>query len=163
MNALGLLIVALMALSIVLIPLGLPGLWILAGFVLLGAVLGEVSAWVVVAAVLLAAAAELAEWLVIRNMNLRYGGSPRAFWGAIAGGSVGVVVGAPIPVVGSIVAGFLGSFLGAALVTWYELRDLDAARRVGWGVLLARTLSVGLKVAVAVVILVLGGTAWVVR
>ena len=163
MNALGLIIVALMALSILLIPLGFPGLWILAGFVLLGAVVGEVSAWVVMAAVLLAAATELAEWLVVRSMNLRYGGSPRAFWGAIAGGFVGVVVGAPVPVVGSVVGGFLGSFLGAALVTWHELRDLDAARRVGWGVLLARTLSVGMKVAVAVVILVLGGGAWVVR
>lgn len=164
MNPFGLLIVVLMTLSVLLIPLGLPGLWILAGFVLLGAVLGELSAWVVVAAVLLAAAAELAEWLVVRGMNLRYGGSPRAFWGAVVGGFMGVVVGTPIiPVVGSIVAGFLGSFLGAAAVTWYELRDLDAARRVGWGVLLARTLSVGLKVAVAVIILVLGGTAWVVR
>lgn len=163
MNVFGLLIVALMALSILLIPLGLPGLWVLVGLVLLGAVLGEVSAWVVVTAVLLAAAAELAEWLVVRSMNIRYGGSPRAFWGAIIGGFVGVPVGAPIPVIGSVVAGFVGSFIGAALVTYYELQDVSAARRVGWGVLLARTLSVGLKVAVAVAILVLGGAAWIVR
>jgi uncharacterized protein YqgC (DUF456 family) len=163
MNPLGVVVVALMALSIVLIPLGLPGLWILAGLVVLGALLGEVSAWIAVACVLLAVAAELAEWLVVRSMNVRYGGSSRAFWGAIIGGMAGVLLGTPIPVVGSIIAGFLGSFLGAALVTYYEARDLDAARRVGWGVLLARTLSVGLKVAVAVVVLVLGGAAWVVR
>ncbi len=74
-----------------------------------------------------------------------------------------MLVGAPIPVVGSIVAGFLGSFLGAALVTYHELGDMDAARRVGWGVLLARVFSVALKVGVAVVILVLGGGAWLVR
>lgn len=163
MSLLGLVIVALMALSIVLIPLGLPGLWILAGLVVLGAVLGEVSAWIAVACLLLAAAAELAEWLVVRSMNIRYGGSARAFWGAIIGGMLGVLLGTPVPVVGSVIAGFLGSFLGAALVTYYELGDVDAARRVGWGVLLARTLSVGLKVAVAVVILVMGGAAWVVR
>lgn len=163
MNVLGLLVVALMALSIVLIPLGLPGLWIIVALVVLGGVLGQVSAWIAVVCLLLAAAAELAEWLVVRSMNVRYGGSPRAFWGAIIGGMAGVLLGTPIPVVGSILAGFLGSFLGAALVTYFEARDLDAARRVGWGVLLARTLSVGLKVAIAVVILVLGGTAWVVR
>lgn len=163
MNLLGLVVVALMALSIVLIPLGLPGLWLLAGLVVLGGVLGEVAAWIAVACVLLAAGAELAEWLVVRSMNIRYGGSSRAFWGAIIGGMAGVVLGTPIPLVGSIIAGFIGSFLGAALVTYLEMRDVAAARRVGWGVLLARTLSVGLKVAVAVVVLVLGGAAWVVR
>lgn len=163
MNLFGLVVAALMALSILLIPLGLPGLWVLVALVGLGAWLGELSAWVVVAAVALAAAAELAEWLIVRSMNLRYGGSPRAFWGAIVGGMIGVLVGAPIPVAGSVVAGFLGSFLGAALITYYELRDVGAAHRVGWGVLLARTLSVGLKVAAAVVILVIGATAWIVR
>lgn len=163
MNLFGLIIVALMALSILLIPLGLPGLWVLAALVALGAWLGEVAGWVVVATLALAALAELAEWLIVRSMNVRYGGSPRAFWGAIGGGLIGVLVGAPIPVVGSIVAGFLGSFLGAAVVTWRELGDVDAARRVGWGVLLARVFSVALKIGVAIVILVLGGAAWVVR
>ena len=163
MNLFGVAVVALMAASILLIPLGLPGLWIMVALIGLGAWLGEIGAWVVVAAIALAAVAELAEWLIVHSMNLRYGGSPRAFWGAIGGGILGVLVGAPIPIVGSVVAGFLGSFLGAALVTYLELRDIGAARRVGWGVLLARTLSVGLKVAAAVVILVVGGAAWVVR
>lgn len=163
MNLFGLAVAVLMAASILLIPLGLPGLWILVALIGIGAWLGEIAAWVVVAAVALAAVAELAEWLIVRSMNVRYGGSPRAFWGAIVGGMVGVLIGAPIPIVGSVVAGFLGSFLGAAVVTYHELQDVGAARRVGWGVLLARTLSVGLKVAAAVVILVLGGTAWIVR
>ena len=163
MNAFGLVILVLMILAVLLIPLGLPGLWVLAVLVGIGAWIGEVSTWVVAVAFALAALAELAEWLIVRQMNLRYGGSPRAFWGAIGGGVIGVLVGAPIPVVGSIVAGFLGSFLGAAVVTYRELGDLDAARRVGWGVVVARTFAVGLKVAAAVVVLVLGGAAWVVR
>ena len=163
MNPIGLLIVALMALSILLIPLGLPGLWILAVLVGIGAWVGEVSAWVVWVAFALAGLAELAEWLIVRQMNVRYGGSPRAFWGAIGGGIIGVLIGAPLPIIGSVVGGFLGSFLGAAAVTYRELGDLEAARRVGWGVLLARTFAVGLKVAAAVVVLVLGGAAWVVR
>lgn len=163
MNAWGLVVAALMTLSILLIPIGLPGLWVLVALVGLGVWLGEVAGWVLAMAALLAVVAELAEWLIVRSLNIRYGGSPRAFWAAIAGGVVGVILGAPLPIIGSIVGGFLGSFLGAALVTYYEVRDADAARRVGWGVLLARTLAVGLKVAVAVVLLVVGGTAWVVR
>ena len=163
MSLLGLAVVALMALSILLIPLGLPGLWVLAALVGVGVWAGEVSAWVLVTAIILAALAELAEWLVVQRMNVRYGGSSMAFWGAILGGTAGVLVGAPIPVIGSIVAGFVGSFAGAAIVTYHDVRDLDAARRVGWGVLVARTLAVGLKVAVAVVVLVLGGGAWVLR
>ncbi|MFO7894100.1 MAG: DUF456 family protein [Longimicrobiales bacterium] len=159
----GIAVTVMMVLAILLIPIGLPGLWIMVALVGVGVWLGEVAGWVLMASVALAAVAELAEWLIVRNMNVRYGGSSRAFWGAIGGGLVGVLIGAPIPVVGSIVAGFLGSFLGAALVTYRELEDLDAARRVGWGVLLARVFGVALKVGVAVVILVLGGAAWVVR
>jgi uncharacterized protein YqgC (DUF456 family) len=161
MDVVGLVMAVLMAVSVLLIPLGLPGLWVMAALVGVGALAGEVPVWVVVGSFLLATTAEVAEWLVVRSMNVRYGGSPRAFWAAIAGGLAGVLVGTPIPVVGSVVGGFLGSFLGAALVTYYELRDVASAGRVGWGVLLARTLSVGLKVAAAVVILVIGGTAWV--
>lgn len=163
MNLFGLLITALMALSILLIPIGLPGLWLMVVLVGLGTWVGEVAPWVLVTALALTALAELAEWLIVRRMNLQYGGSPRAFWGAIGGGLVGVVVGAPVPVVGSVVAGFLGSFLGAALVTYWEIRDLDAARRVGWGVLLARVFAVAVKVGVGMAILVLGGVAWTLR
>lgn len=161
MNVLGLVIAILMALSILLIPLGLPGLWIMAALVGVGVWAGQVSAWVFIVAVLLTGLAELAEWLIVRSMNLRYGGSPRAFWGAIIGGFVGVLLGAPVPVVGSVVAGLVGSFVGAAVVTYYEMRDIEAAGRVGWGVFLARTLAVGVKVAVAIAILVVGGAAWI--
>lgn len=152
-----------MALSILLIPMGLPGLWLMVVLVGVGTWLGEVAMWVLLTAIGLTVVAELAEWLIVRRMNLEYGGSPRAFWGAIGGGLVGVIVGAPVPVVGSVVAGFLGSFLGAALVTYWEIRDVYGARRVGWGVLLARIFGVAVKIGVGVVILVLGGVGWILR
>lgn len=163
MNPLGLVAVAVMALSIALIPLGLPGIWIIVVIIGVGVWLGEIALWVLGVAVALATLAELAEWLVVQRMSARHGGSPRAFWGAIAGGMVGVLVGAPVPLAGSIVGGFIGSFAGAALVTYQEIRDVDAARRVGWSVVVARTVAVGLKVAVALVMVVLGGVAWTVR
>lgn len=163
MSLLGLVIAAVMALAIILIPLGLPGLWIMVAIVGVGAWLGEVSGWILATALALAAIAELAEWLVVQRLNVRYGGSPRAFWGAVIGGFVGVLVGAPVPVIGSVIAGFLGSFIGAAAVTYHEAGDVAAARRVGWGVVVGRALSAGLKVGAGIVILVLGGGAWILR
>ncbi len=100
------------------------------------------------------------EFLLVRRYTGRYGGSNRAFWGALLGGLVGVLVGVPIPIVGSVVAGILGSFAGAAAVTLLETRDLPAATRVGWGVTLARVFAIAVKTAVGVVILVVGASAF---
>ncbi len=163
MSIVGIAAAALMFLCILLIPLGWPGLWIMVGIVALGGLLGAVGWAVILAVVLLAAAAELLEFLIVRNMSARYGGSPAAFWGAIAGGTAGVFVGVPVPVVGPVVAGVLGSFVGAAAVALYESRDVAAASRVGWGVVLARAVAAFVKIAAALVILVVGGTAWIVR
>ena len=105
----------------------------------------------------LALAAEIGEFLILKILGDRYGASRWAFWGAIAGGFIGVIVGTPIPLIGSLVAGFLGTFIGAGLVTLWESRSLGEASRVGVGVLLARTLAIGLKIGVGVVVLVGGG------
>lgn len=112
--------------------------------------------WTFLAA--LVVAAELLEFLVLRWLGARYGGSRSAFWGAVAGGFVGVLVGMPVPVVGPILAGFLGTFVGAAGVTLLERRTVREASRVGWGVILARSLSVAIKTGVGVTLLVVG--AW---
>ncbi|MCA1789435.1 MAG: hypothetical protein LC667_06135, partial [Thioalkalivibrio sp.] len=71
-------------------------------------------------------------------------------------------MGFPVPIVGPVIAGVLGSFIGAAAVALYESRDVASASRVGWGVVLARALAAAVKVAAAVVILAIGGTAWIV-
>ena len=83
-----------------------------------------------------------------------YGGSRRAFWGAVAGGFLGIFVGLPIPLVGPVLTAFLGTFLGALLVTLVETRSLAGSTRVGWGMVLARTASVGLKMGTGVAFLV---------
>ncbi|MFP3948365.1 MAG: DUF456 family protein [Longimicrobiales bacterium] len=141
------------------IPFGLPGTWIMI-LVLLGmTVVGEVAwvTWGILAG--LALLAELIEWAVVAWMGKRYGGSSRAFWGALVGGIVGVLVGMPVPLFGPILAGVVGTFLGAAAVTLYETRSLETASRVGWGTALARIIAVGVKVGVGVVVLTVGGGA----
>jgi len=144
--------------ALFIIPLGLPGLWIMVAVLAAGALAGEVGLAPLATAVALAVAAELAEFLFVKRMSDRYGGSRGAFWGALVGGLVGVIVGAPIPVIGSVVAGILGSFLGAAAVTLWEQRHLPSAARVGWGVVLGRIVAIAAKMAVGVLILVTG--AW---
>jgi uncharacterized protein YqgC (DUF456 family) len=163
MSLLGWAATLVMFLAILLIPLGWPGLWIMVAVVGLGALLGQVGLGPLVLVLAIAGAAELLEFLIVRRMSLRYGGTNRAFWGAILGGTVGVLIGVPIPVLGPVIAGVIGSFLGAGAMALHESRDLAAATRVGWGVVLARALAAAVKVAAAFVVLAIGGTAWIVR
>jgi uncharacterized protein len=160
MDIVAIVAVVVMALAIVLIPLGWPGTWVMVGIVTIGAVLGEVSVGIVVLVMLIAGAGELVEFLIVQQMSTRYGGSSRAFWGAVIGGTVGVFVGFPVPVLGPVIAGFLGSFVGAAIATIREGGGVMAASRVGWGVVLGRVISTGVKVAAAFMVLAIGGVTW---
>ncbi|HEX6132929.1 MAG TPA: DUF456 family protein [Longimicrobiales bacterium] len=148
-----------MGVSLFLVPLGIPGLWVMVGVLVIGAAFGEVHVLILLACLGIALGAELLELLIVQKLNVRYGGSRLAFWGAIFGGVAGVVIGLPIPIIGSIIAGFLGSFAGAMAATLYETKEFDAARRVGWGVLVGRMWSAAAKVAAGVVIFVLGSAA----
>jgi uncharacterized protein YqgC (DUF456 family) len=140
------------------IPFGLPGLWLMA-VVLMGLlVIGQVSWTFALLGAGAVALAEIAEFWVLKSFGERYGGSSKAFWGAVLGGMIGLFVGVPIPVVGPVITAFLGTFVGAGLVTFVETRSIERSARVGWGVLLARTTAVAMKVGVAVALT--GATAW---
>lgn len=145
--------------ALLLVPAGLPGVWIMLVILLAMVPSGQVAwlTWGILAG--LALVAEGVEWAAVAWMGRRYGGSSWAFWGAIAGGLVGALGGSPVPLVGTLVAGVAGTFLGAAAVTFWETRSVEAASRVGWGTALARTFAVGVKTAVGIVVLVVGGGA----
>ncbi len=154
-------VVLAMLACVLLIPLGLPGLWLIVvitfGAVLLGPL--TLTFGLIVAGIALVA--EVAEFAVVKKLGTAYGGSNRAFWGAVLGGMIGLFVGVPVPLVGPIITAFAGTFLGAGLVTYLETMSMQQSARVGWGVLLARTLAVGLKVAVAVGVIAAVGVALV--
>jgi len=151
--------VLIMIAGLLVIPLGLPGIWIIVAVIATGAIGGVVGWMTVVGALIVATIAELLEFIVVKRMTARYGGSNRAFWGALVGGIIGVFAGLPVPVIGSMLAGFVGSFIGAAIVAYAETRELLTAHRVGWGVLLGRILSAFLKTAAGVILLVWGTSA----
>ncbi|HYC32715.1 MAG TPA: DUF456 domain-containing protein [Gemmatimonadales bacterium] len=144
--------------GLMLIPFGLPGLWV----ILLG-MLGygwltefrTLGATTLVIAIALALAGELVEaWAGFRFAR-RYGGSRRAGWGALVGGLVGALVGVPVPLVGSVIGGFLGAFVGAAAFEYSGARRSDGAVRAGWGAVLGRAVAVGVKMGVGIVLLVM--------
>lgn len=151
--------VVLMALLLLLVPLGLPGTWLMIAVLVVGLVAGRVAWTTLLLLVGVAALAEVAEFLLVRQASLRYGGSNRAFWGAIAGGLAGVLIGVPVPVVGSLVAGVGGTFAGATLVALWEERAPGDAARVGWGAVVGRAISAAVKVGAGLVVLVVGGAA----
>lgn len=152
-------VVLAMLAGVAMIPLGLPGLWVIVA-VTVGLVLAGHLAWGVAATVLVVAlAAEAAELLVVSRFGKVYGGSRRAFWGAVLGGMAGLFVGLPVPLVGPVLTAFAGTFLGAGVVTLLETRSIQRSARVGWGVVLARTAAVALKVAVALGVIASVGVA----
>ena len=151
--------VAALVLALFLTPLGAPGNWIMIAIIAAGAWYDRVSWPVLALCVVIALVAEVLEFLLVKRMSDRYGGSRKALWGAIAGGIIGVVIGMPVPIIGSIIAGFAGSFAGAALVTYLEAKDMGQAGRVGWGVLLGRMLAATVKTAAGIGILVMGAAA----
>jgi uncharacterized protein YqgC (DUF456 family) len=152
-----LLLVVSLLIGLLLIPFGLPGLWLM----LLGLVgYGWLTDFRTLSAVGLALAFALAlvgeaveAWLGF-HFARRYGGSSRAGWGALIGGLIGAIVGVPVPLLGSVIGGFLGAFVGAALFEYSRARQTGAAARSGWGAVLGRATAAAVKMAIGIVIAV---------
>ena len=138
-------------LSLVLIVLGLPGLWIMvASAVTYNLVVpGDPIGWVTLVVVgVLALVAELLEFSLTGKYARKYGGSRRAGWGAILGGIVGAMVGIPVPIIGSVIGAFVGSFLGALIAEFTGGSSAGDATRVAKGALIGRVVSTALKIGI---------------
>jgi uncharacterized protein len=152
-----LLLVAAALVGLALIPLGLPGLWVIVlGIIGYGWLTDyrTVSGGFLAIVLALALAGELLEsWIGFRFAR-RYGGSRRAGWGALIGGLIGAIVGVPVPIVGSVVGGFAGAFAGAALFEYSMARRSGAAARAGWGAVLGRAAAAAIKLALGLMMAV---------
>jgi len=158
------LLIVVALLGLVLTAIGLPGVWI---FLLLATILPLVGASHAPSGLalgigfVLAAIAELVEWVAQVRWTGRSGGSRRAGWGALAGGLLGAFAGVPIPVLGPIIGSFAGSFLGALIAEYSLTRDGSLAGKVAWGALIGRVVATTFKIALGVVIaVVIIGSAW---
>lgn len=143
--------------GLLLVPFGLPGLWVMVGGVLGYGALTEwrsVGFATIGVTLGLAFAGEAVEWWLGFHYARRYGGSRRAGWGALVGGLVGAVIGMPVPIIGSVLGAFTGAFAGAALFEYTRARKAGTAVSAGWGAVLGRVASTAAKVALGLVIVV---------
>ncbi|MFL5465359.1 MAG: DUF456 domain-containing protein [Gemmatimonadaceae bacterium] len=146
-----LLLAGVIVLSLVLIVLGFPGLWIMvASAVTYNMIVpGDPIGWVTLIIVgVLALVAELLDFMMTGRYARKYGGSRRAGWGAILGGIVGAMVGVPVPIIGPVIGAFVGSFLGALIAELTGGSSAGDATRVAKGALIGRVVSTALKIGI---------------
>ena len=97
----------------------------------------------------------LENWLGFRFAK-RYGGSSRSGWGALIGGLLGAGMGIPIPIIGSVIGALIGAFAGAMVFEYTVSRKFEVAVGAGWGALLGRAAAAAAKIALGLVIAVIG-------
>lgn len=141
---------------LLIIPLGLPGTWLMLGVaVAYAAMTKESIGWFsIVVLGVVAVIAEVIEFALAGRFARRYGGSKRAGWGAMLGGVVGAFAGFPVPVIGPMLGAFVGAFAGALLFELSGGVKAGPATKVATGALLGRVTAAALKVAIGLVMAV---------
>jgi len=138
-------------LSLVLIALGLPGLWVMiASAVVYNLVTGTdaISWFTLVGVGVLGLIAEYIEFTMSAKYARKYGGSRRAGWGAMIGGMIGAFMGFPVPIVGPLIGAFVGSFIGALIGEKSVGSTGAASARVATGALIGRAVATAMKMGV---------------
>lgn len=153
------LLVASFVVGLILVPLGLPGLWVMVvslfGYALLGD-FQQIGFQTLVLATALAAGGEVLELIIGWRFAQKHGASRRAGWGAIVGGLAGTLMGMPIPLLGTVVGGFLGAFLGAALFEATGNTEWRKFVAAGWGAILGKAAAAAVKVGLGIGIAIIG-------
>lgn len=146
---------------ILLIPLGLPGTWLILGVAVgYAALTHESIGWVSIVLIgVLAIIGEALEFMLTGRVARRFGGSKRGSWGAIIGGTVGAIMGIPVPIpfVGSMIGAFVGAFVGALLFELAGGTRAGPAAKVATGALVGRVAAAAMKVGIGFVM-----AAWVI-
>jgi hypothetical protein len=152
-----LILAAVLLLSLIMIPFGMPGTLVMFAAALCYKFLvphGGIGWPTVVIVGVLMLVAEGLDWVLAARFTRKYGGSRRASWGAAIGGMIGAFVGIPIPVVGSIVGAFAGAFVGALVFEMSAGSGGGTATRVAWGALIGRVAAAAIKIGIGVVMAV---------
>ncbi|MEO7521373.1 MAG: DUF456 domain-containing protein [Gemmatimonas sp.] len=142
--------------SLLLIPIGLPGLWLMLGAALVYWIIiptGGIGLWTLIGASILVIIAEVLEFTIAGSYTRKYGGSRRASWGAIIGGIVGAIFGVPVPLVGSIIGAMVGAFVGAFVGELTVKREHRGdPTKVAMGAMFGRAVAAAVKCGIGIVV-----------
>lgn len=150
-----------MVASIIVIPFGIPGTFVILGNTLVYAWITDFVGvtWKFLGVLLvIAILAEAIEFVFGAAAAGKYGGSKLGMTGAIVGGFFGAVWGTPIiPPIGIIFGAFVGAFVGAALFDYVQSKDLQKSLRVGYGAFLGTLGGKLTKIVAAIAMAVMVG------
>lgn len=140
--------------ALVVVPLGLPGTWLMVATACVYSLfsdfqVGQSDFWVLGILVFLAGIAEVLEFLVGIWGSKQAQVSNGAVISSIILGFVGVAVGTPVPVIGSVVGLLLGVFIGAYSYELLTTRDPAKSFRSAVAVFFSRIISIFVKTVVA--------------
>ncbi len=148
-----------MLIGLVLIPIGLPGSWlILAAALIFGVATGfeDISGNVMLLLLGLAVLGEVVEFLLGVFVAKHYGASKFGLWGAFFGGIAGGIAGTGVlPIAGSVVGAMFGAFAGAFIMECLgELRS-EQRMRAGFGALIGRVIATTMKLGIGLIMVFL--------
>jgi len=147
-------------LGLFLIPLGLPGNWLILGIAILKAwatgFQGLTFSWILLL-LALALLGEGIEFLLGMYVARRYGASRWGMMGAFFGGIAGGIIGTPLlfPGVGTMVGAFIGAFAGAFALEYLHRMRSDIGYKAGVGAFVGRILAVVLKLEVGIAMIII--------
>jgi hypothetical protein len=151
-----------LVLGIVVIPLGLPGTFVIfADALIYGLITGfrGPMTWPILLILLgLAAISELAEFLLGTFTTVKFGASRWGVLGTLIGGILGAASGSALfPVVGTVLGVLVGAFVGAFILEMIHRSDQSLAARAGTGAFVGRLLGMAfhLSCAIAMVTIIL--------
>ncbi len=144
-------------LGIILVPLGLPGLWLIVATSLTYSYFydfgpGSSDYWVNAILFLLALLAEVLEFLVgTFGSKAMVEVSTGAIISSIVGALIGAMIGVPVFLIGAFLGLLLGAFLGAFIYEWIVQKDFSVAVTTAVAVFLSRMVASFLKTCIALV------------
>jgi len=137
--------------------LGLPGLWVMVAAALVYGWYTSfhyVGLWTLVILAVIAAAAELIEFVAGSRGAKKAGGSTRAAWGALIGGLLGaILLTIPVPIIGTTIGLCIGVFVGALIGELTVRDDAGHSIRVGIAATKARIYAIIIKLLFSIAML----------
>jgi hypothetical protein len=154
-----------MAISVLIIPFGAPGTFIIA---LLALVEGLLTDFIHYSPSLLiwlfgiAVALEGLEFLITGASAKKYGASNKGIIGAIVGAIAGAIIGSGLlPVIGTLIGTLAGAYLGAVGVEYARTQSSEHALRAGFGAFLGNAGGKFAKVLGAIIMIVIIARAFI--